>query len=321
MQLRNAAIALGGLCLAAVAIVWSGAQIAEPQPSFQPDQTDISDADALDVPAPVVSQNTAPEEPAPPAEQAAEPEILQPEDNFQADNPVEAPPAAPVQDSQEQAAEPPTEEPKEELERLPARPPLSELASPKSPTPPESATSGERKSTRLFKPVASSAGTIEAQGYKIALAGVEPTAADETCTFEGKEWPCGLQARTAFRSWLRGRAIACDVPSQPDQQQLLSECNIGKVDLSEWLVSNGWAKAAADGPYADAGRKASEAKKGIFGPPAATGGLNLPRISDPEPMAFPQAEPMVEEQVPEPAPVITQPPLTGQFPPAPQSPQ
>jgi len=315
MQLRHAAIALTGLCLVALAIVWSGAQLAEPQPTFQTDPTDITDAGALDAAQPTVTEDEALAEPVP-AEDAPNPSNPQPKEPMEADVQPITPEAAAAINDQEQAAEPE----KNELERLPAREPLSGLASPKSPAPPKTAMPDEWKSTRLFKPVASSAGTIEAQGYKIALAGVQPTSAEETCTFDGKQWPCGLQARTAFRSWLRGRAIACGVPPQPDQQLLVAECNIGKVDLSEWLVSNGWAKAAADGPYAEAGRKASEEHKGIFGPPAATDGLNLPQLSDPEPMAFPQTEQILQEE-PEPSPEIIQPPLTGPFPPAPQAPQ
>lgn len=305
MQPRNAAIAVAGLCLVAGAIVWSGAQLAEPQPTFQVDPSDVNDAATLDTPETPVIEDEAP------AGAAPAPEITQPSE------PNEAQQTLPVTPEPDQTQE----QQSGELERLPARPPLSQLAAPKSPTPPKPAMPDEWKSTRLFKPVASSAGTIEAQGYKIALKGVEPTDSNETCTFEGKEWPCGLQARTAFRSWLRGRAIACDVPPQPDPQLLVAACNMGKFDLSEWLVSSGWAKASADGPYAEAGRKALEAKKGIFGPPAATGGLNLPHLSDPEPMAFPQTGPILQEQEPEPAPVAPQPPLTGAFPPAPPSPQ
>ena len=37
----------------------------------------------------------------------------------------------------------------------------------------------------------------------------EPRASipEQTCKFDGGEWPCGVRARTAVRLWLRGRAL------------------------------------------------------------------------------------------------------------------
>ena len=42
---------------------------------------------------------------------------------------------------------------------------------------------------------------------------------------------------------------------------------LGKQDAGAWLVSNGWARAAPSGPYAQAEAEAREAGRGIFGPP------------------------------------------------------
>lgn len=153
------------------------------------------------------------------------------------------------------------------LERVAPREPLSELSQAlppgrKKPVPPD-----EWKSTRLFNTVAASAGVVEAQGYRVALAGVEPTAPDEECSFEGKAWPCGAQARTAFRAWLRARAVQCVVPPEPDRQLISAECSIGKEDVGAWLVASGWARAVPGGPYAEAGSKAEADKKGLFGAP------------------------------------------------------
>lgn len=154
-----------------------------------------------------------------------------------------------------------------EYERLAPRAPLGDLGAaqppkPKKPVPPE-----DWKATRLFNPVATSAGTIEAQGYRVALAGIEPTPIEQDCTYEGRTWPCGARARTAFRAWLRARAVQCTVPPTPDRELITAECNIGKEDLSAWLVESGWAKPSDESRFAEITEKARSAKRGIYGPP------------------------------------------------------
>lgn len=152
----------------------------------------------------------------------------------------------------------------EELERVAPRGPLGELglALPPKPTMPD-----DWEGTVLHRPFAPAAGLVEAMGHAVAISGIDAVAADETCLFEGREWACGVRARTAFRLWLRGRAVTCAVPPGADPKTVTAPCRLGKQDVGQWLVSNGWARAAAGGPYDDAGEKARAAKKGIFGRP------------------------------------------------------
>ena len=121
--------------------------------------------------------------------------------------------------------------------------------------------------TSLFRPVATAAGTFEAMGYTVSLAGTKAIDPDETCTYRGTDWPCGVRARTEFRQLLRGRAVVCAMPEGEATKALAVDCRIGTQNLGGWLVENGWARAAANGPYVEAGKKAAEESKGIFGPP------------------------------------------------------
>jgi endonuclease YncB( thermonuclease family) len=146
------------------------------------------------------------------------------------------------------------------LERVAPRPPLGALGQAQPPP-------NEPQEMELHQPVATAAGLFEAMGYKVALAGTEMVGPDETCTYEGRTWPCGTVARTAFRSFLRGRAVTCAVPPKPGSETITIDCHIGKEDIGAWLINNGWARATDSGPYADAGKKAQSEKKGIFGPP------------------------------------------------------
>lgn len=163
--------------------------------------------------------------------------------------------------------------PVEELERVEPRAPLSDLALAGPPKPRGRRAVDDWGGTKLFQPVAAAAGLIEANGYSVTVSGIDIVRQDETCTEGGKSWACGIRARTAFRSLLRGRAVACKVPPEADRALIAAECRIGKLDVGQWLVENGWARATAAGPYVEAGDKARAAKKGVFGAATDLGGL------------------------------------------------
>jgi endonuclease YncB( thermonuclease family) len=118
--------------------------------------------------------------------------------------------------------------------------------------------------TLLYRPVAIAAGEIEADGYRVRLAGIKVTPAGRACAGEdGKSWPCGAAARTALRSWMRGRAVACDVPSKP--MDITTHCTLDGEDMALWLARNGWSQSA-NGQYDDAEAEAKREKRGMFGP-------------------------------------------------------
>lgn len=183
---------------------------------------------------------------------------------------------------------PPTEQ--GGLERSAPRAPLSDLS---LALPPKPKITAEWDGATLFRPVAAAAGVIEARGLTVSLAGLTPLEPEETCTSDGKTWKCGALGRTALRGLLRGRAVVCDLPEDKAEGEAVAKCRIGKLDVGQWLVANGWARAAAGGPYADAAKKAEDGKKGIFGAPPERvemtlmpGATSLPEVeAPPEPAA------------------------------------
>jgi len=151
------------------------------------------------------------------------------------------------------------------LERIEPRAPLSELSLALPPPPPTQAP-GEVRYRLLHQPVATAAGRMEADGYIIEVKGIDIPSPDETCTDPaGISWPCGMQARTAFRAWLRARAVMCRLPATPSGEVTATDCTLGGEDVAAWLVDNGWARAKAGSPYADRGGKAEQARLGLFG--------------------------------------------------------
>ncbi|MGL4406515.1 MAG: thermonuclease family protein [Notoacmeibacter sp.] len=117
----------------------------------------------------------------------------------------------------------------------------------------------------LFKPLVRNAGTLIAEGRTITLAGVLPVNLDRICINENQtQWPCGIKARTQFRALVRGRAISCLLPNQ--QQAIVeTECTIGKLNLGEWLVEQGWAEAKPGSDLEALGKAAKLMNRGIHG--------------------------------------------------------
>lgn len=273
MRLASTAIGLAGLGLYCVLVVAGGRSLgvgvttAVDQPAVSVDEIDPALADALDQAAET-------------SEPAAEPVVTQPaadgvattttERTGAVDAPdtgaemLQAPPSA--RSVAPDVVVPPSFQEGTFVREAP-RAPLSELslAMPPKPEMPD-----DWDGTTLFQPVASAAGLIESKGYKVAVAGVVPTSADEHCTSGGTEWTCGVRARTAFRALLRGRAVVCALPPEADRSFIVAKCRVGKQDVGEWLVANGWAKADANGPYAEAGDKAETDRKGMFGAAPST---------------------------------------------------
>ena len=107
-------------------------------------------------------------------------------------------------------------------------------------------------------------GRVRSDGLRIAIAGTESVDPRQTCKFEGAEWPCGVQRAHGSPPVARGRALSCMIPPEADRQLLVAGCRLGKQDVGTWLVSNGWARAVADGPYALSRATGAKGKAGHF---------------------------------------------------------
>ncbi len=141
------------------------------------------------------------------------------------------------------------------LERVEPRAPLSE---PKK----EANAAGP---TVLYRPVAVAAGVIQFDKLTLQIDGIEPEQAERTCESAGKSWPCGIVARTAFRNFLRARAVSCDLPEGDSGPSATASCTLGGQDLATWLVDNGWATPVPGSTLEKRADAAREAKLGFYG--------------------------------------------------------
>lgn len=233
MRVLVNAAAAAGFCLLAALVFFGGRTVDLPGAAIETDDIDPAGLDGVGTASSAPRETDAPAEPA--EDQAGRLVV------------------APQQDGEEAP-----------LERIAPRPPLSDLA--EAPPPKPKAVEKWKRIT-LFQPVAKSAGLIEAKGYSVALSGIDMLEVGESCSHQGRDWDCGTRARTALRAFLRGRAPSCVLPPEPEHQIISAECQIGNQDIAEWLVAQGWARAKADGPYAEAGKRAESEHRGMYGAP------------------------------------------------------
>jgi endonuclease YncB( thermonuclease family) len=151
---------------------------------------------------------------------------------------------------------------------------VAALQQPTAPLAPKAGTSVPEKQFMrwrlVFHPVATSAGIIQAGSTALVLPGIDVISADETCTTpSGANWPCGMVARTAFRNYLKGRALNCHLPDVPQEKAIVAECLLQGQDPAAWLVERGWARITPDSPFAALADAAKASNRGIHGQPPA----------------------------------------------------
>lgn len=146
-----------------------------------------------------------------------------------------------------------------------SRTPLDEV----KPEPPladqDNATKAAAKPTVLYRPVAIAAGLIQFDKLTLQLEGIEPEQAERTCESNGKTWPCGVVARTAFRNFLKARALSCNLPEGAVGPSATASCSLGAQDVATWLVDNGWATPLPGSPLEKRAEAAQKAKRGFYG--------------------------------------------------------
>ncbi|MBB4114591.1 endonuclease YncB(thermonuclease family) [Rhizobium sp. BK226] len=122
-----------------------------------------------------------------------------------------------------------------------------------------------KKPMELARPMVENAGMLSFGERKLQLTGIVPTPADRICGPAGRQWPCGMMAKTALRQLLRNRSVSCDVETAEWKETVTAACRLGTQDLGSWLAENGWAEAAAGSPLAGIAETAKQAGKGVYG--------------------------------------------------------
>jgi endonuclease YncB( thermonuclease family) len=109
--------------------------------------------------------------------------------------------------------------------------------------------------------------TIRADGHNLDLYGMELVRRNRICAPEGVRCACGQRAFIAMRGLLQGQTISCSFIASASSPKAV--CWVGDTDVTERLLSQGWAELAEGAspttamskpqPPRDAGRPASGA--------------------------------------------------------------
>lgn len=108
--------------------------------------------------------------------------------------------------------------------------------------------------------------TIEINGQRIRLHGIDAPESDQLCEAEGKSWRCGQLATLALSAKIARRSVSCTAKDVDRYHRVVAVCAAGNDELNAWMVAEGWALAylQLSTDYADQEHAASAAKKGVW---------------------------------------------------------
>lgn len=105
------------------------------------------------------------------------------------------------------------------------------------------------------------ADTVDIDGTRHRLHGIDAPESDQTCRAWGHTWDCGEAATDALMRHVDG--ISCRGGSTDRYGRVISVCSSGGQDLNAWLVRNGWALAEYSDDYRDEEAQARAERRGI----------------------------------------------------------
>jgi endonuclease YncB( thermonuclease family) len=108
--------------------------------------------------------------------------------------------------------------------------------------------------------------TIEIQGQRIRLYGIDAPESRQLCEAAGQAWRCGQRAALALSDHIGQRTVDCAARDTDRYGRVVAVSRAGGEDLNAWLVSQGWALAYRHYSTAYVGEEdaAREARRGIW---------------------------------------------------------
>ena len=108
--------------------------------------------------------------------------------------------------------------------------------------------------------------TLEIQGQRIRLHGIDAPEGRQLCRLDGKPWQCGKDAANALADKIAHRPVACEDLGRDRYKRIIGRCTVAGEDIGTWMVSQGLALAyrrySLD--YVDDEADAQAARRGIW---------------------------------------------------------
>jgi endonuclease YncB( thermonuclease family) len=108
--------------------------------------------------------------------------------------------------------------------------------------------------------------TIEIHRTRIRLFGIDAPEGGQTCTIQGRSWPCGQRAAFALSNKIGRQPVECRQKDRDQYNRVVAICLVGNDDINGWMVEQGWALAFRrfSNDYVDHERRAVNAKRGMW---------------------------------------------------------
>lgn len=86
--------------------------------------------------------------------------------------------------------------------------------------------------------------TLELHGQRIRLFGIDAPETGQRCSrADGSQWRCGREAAFALDDLVQGHTVTCVGRDTDRWDRIIAVCDIGGVDLGQWMIESGWATA------------------------------------------------------------------------------
>ena len=78
---------------------------------------------------------------------------------------------------------------------------------------------------------------------RIRLFGIDAPESKQICHHRREEWRCGWEATNALANIVGKHWVSCIEKDIDRYERVIAVCKVGPIDLSAWMVVNGWALA------------------------------------------------------------------------------
>jgi endonuclease YncB( thermonuclease family) len=97
---------------------------------------------------------------------------------------------------------------------------------------------------------------------EVRMKGIDAPEGRQMCQRNGRDWPCGEDAKRELQKLVGGQPVTCRVAEKDQHGRLLGYCTSGGRDLNAGMVASGYAVAFGD--YETEERAARSAKRGVW---------------------------------------------------------
>lgn len=104
--------------------------------------------------------------------------------------------------------------------------------------------------------------TLEIEGQRIRLLGIDAPERSQLCRRAGADWPCGIAASSALSTLIAKGGVTCDMDGRDKYGRALGQCRANDVDLNARMVESGL--ALGTGGYFREEWSARQARKGMW---------------------------------------------------------